>query len=198
MAASDLLAERGLEGTTVQDIVARAGSSVGSFYARFDGKEDLLLYLEERVWADVTGRWDSALAGHRFEGVDLAGLVPTVVRVLLEVVRHGAATRRALRERSVSGAPAAAPARFQAHVADGLAGLLAERAHEIAHRDPHRAADVGIRIVLAALRDAESWTDMDADGLIAELSRALLGYLGADAVESDPEDGDLDFFDVWG
>jgi hypothetical protein len=117
-----------------------------------------------------------------------------VVRVLLEVVRHGAATRRALRERSVSGAPAA----FQAHVADGLAGLLAERAHEIAHRDPHRAADVGIRIVLAALRDAESWTDMDADGVIAELSRALLGYLGADAVESDHEDGDLDFFDVWG
>ena len=49
-AALELIAQNGVEGTTVGAIVRRAGSSVGSFYARFDGKGDLLLYLDERIW----------------------------------------------------------------------------------------------------------------------------------------------------
>ena len=35
---------------TVQDIVSRAGTSVGSFYARFSGKDDLFAYVEASVW----------------------------------------------------------------------------------------------------------------------------------------------------
>jgi AcrR family transcriptional regulator len=197
-AASELLAERGVDGTTVQDIVARAGSSVGSFYARFDGKEDLLHYLEETVWSEATDRWDAALAGSRFDETDLAGRVPSVVRLLLEVVRHGAATRRALRDRRHAAGPPDGAALFQAHVARGLAALLAEHVHEIAHRDPRRAADVGLRLILSALRDPGAWADMDDDALVAELSRTLVGYLSTEALGPEPEDGSLDFFDVWG
>ena len=46
-ASLEILGEEGADGLTVQAIVQRAGSSVGSFYARFDGKEDLLDYLGE-------------------------------------------------------------------------------------------------------------------------------------------------------
>ena len=41
-AAEELFAERGFEGATVDDIVARAGSSKGSFYSRFADKQALL------------------------------------------------------------------------------------------------------------------------------------------------------------
>ena len=49
-ASLTLLGERGRDGLTVQDIVSRAGTSVGSFYARFSGKEDLL-----RTWKRAFG-----------------------------------------------------------------------------------------------------------------------------------------------
>ena len=62
-AALELIAETGVEGTTVHDIVERAGSSVGSFYARFGGKDDLLAYLDERIWETVELRWTEATAG---------------------------------------------------------------------------------------------------------------------------------------
>ena len=61
-AALELIAQNGVEGTTVGAIVRRAGSSVGSFYARFDGKSDLLLYLDEHIWETVEQQWSEALA----------------------------------------------------------------------------------------------------------------------------------------
>ena len=61
-AALELIGQNGVEGTTVGAIARRAGSSVGSFYARFDGKGDLLLYLDERIWETVEQQWSEALA----------------------------------------------------------------------------------------------------------------------------------------
>ena len=61
-AALELIAQDGVEATTVGDIARRAGSSVGSFYARFDGKSDLLAYLDERTWESVERRWSEATA----------------------------------------------------------------------------------------------------------------------------------------
>ena len=60
-ASLELLEAEGLTGLTVHKVVAKAGSSVGSFYARFDGKEDLLDYLGERVWTEALERWEVAL-----------------------------------------------------------------------------------------------------------------------------------------
>jgi AcrR family transcriptional regulator len=48
-AAAKLIAERGYRGTTVNDMVARAGLSKGTFYWHFKSKHDLLLaVLDER------------------------------------------------------------------------------------------------------------------------------------------------------
>ena len=61
-AALELIGQNGVEGTTVGAITRRAGSSVGSVYARFDGKSDLLHYLDERIWETVQPPGPEALA----------------------------------------------------------------------------------------------------------------------------------------
>ena len=55
-AALEILAAEGPAALTVQAVASRANSSVGSFYARFRGKDDLLNYLGTRVWEDVRAR----------------------------------------------------------------------------------------------------------------------------------------------
>ena len=54
-AAEDLLNEKSFLELSINEIVSRAGSSVGSFYARFDDKDALLRCLSERL-ADFTER----------------------------------------------------------------------------------------------------------------------------------------------
>lgn len=51
-AASELLIERGVESTTVDEIVARAGVSKGTFYHHFDSKSTVLAALRENVIDD--------------------------------------------------------------------------------------------------------------------------------------------------
>ena len=84
-AALELIAEQGVEATTVAQIVSRAGSSVGSFYARFSGKDELVHYLEEKVWSDARARWDGALASNAWAGLSLPEVVEGVVRLIIQV-----------------------------------------------------------------------------------------------------------------
>ena len=75
--------EKGVEKTTVAEIVERADASVGSFYARFAGKEDLIRYLQENVWTDARERWNHALAAEAWEGLSMSKVVEGVVGLLL-------------------------------------------------------------------------------------------------------------------
>jgi AcrR family transcriptional regulator len=52
-----LLATEGPDALTVTGIVRRARTSVGSFYARFPGKDDLLRYLGERALEEASEGW---------------------------------------------------------------------------------------------------------------------------------------------
>ncbi|GIS78817.1 MAG: hypothetical protein CM1200mP14_03830 [Gammaproteobacteria bacterium] len=61
-AALEILEEQGHKALTVQTVVDRAHSSVGSFYARFSGKEDLLDF----PWRKVMGR-SSRTVGWRYQ-----------------------------------------------------------------------------------------------------------------------------------
>ena len=58
-AALELMEEGGVENATVSAIVNRAGASVGSFYARFKGKDDLIRYLQDRIWSKLGAEGDA-------------------------------------------------------------------------------------------------------------------------------------------
>lgn len=193
-----ILEEEGPEGLTVQAIVARAGSSVGSFYARFSGKDELLEYLGERVWREAAQRWDEALASRDWSGLDLAGLVEGSVRLLGEAGRSRATYLRAL-ERT-PGARDDAFLAFQAHVLEGMGALLLARAEEMDHPDPEVAVRVGLRAVQGVLDDAwgEGVEVLPLDRRMREASTLLLQYLIREGEGDTVDPAQVDFFDIWG
>jgi TetR/AcrR family transcriptional regulator len=61
IAATGVFAKRGYQETTIDNIVAAAKASVGSFYQLFEGKEDCFLGVYERIVAKARGRIAAAV-----------------------------------------------------------------------------------------------------------------------------------------
>jgi AcrR family transcriptional regulator len=195
-ASLEILADEGAAGLTVHAVVDRAGSSVGSFYARFRGKDDLLDYLGERVWDEALERWNAALASRDWSELDLAGLVEGGVGLLIDAERSRSAYLRAL-DRAKGGGDEAY-AEFRERLVGGLGDLILRRRSELAHENAERAVRVGLSGVLGVIDgDARAGADaLDRATLVAECRTLLLAYL----VGTLDQDGrePVDFFEVWG
>lgn len=202
-AALELMEERGVEGATVAEIVERAHASVGSFYARFPGKEDLIRYLRVRVWTEARERWDESLHAESWEGLAIESVVEGVVSLLLRSFRADYHQRRVLGGEAPGDPEAMAHVTaFHHHVLETVIPVLLARRHEITHPDPERAIRFGYRFVIGAIREflgSDPASAEDDGELGPELARAWLGYL-APAVDDGgrAEDGAVDFFDPWG
>ena len=171
-----LIIEKGRDGLTVQDVVARARTSVGSFYARFAGREALLQYLDEELTARARERWDAELAARAATDPSLADRARAIVELL--IADPDAPTGEVARHRRASAT------RF-----------LLERRAEILHGRPEGAAELGYSAVLGAVRDRPAgWNDAR---LAEEVSRLWLGYLQPGRSSADPGSGGVDFFEVW-
>ncbi len=196
-ASLEILEREGPEGLTVQAIVSRAGSSVGSFYARFGGKEELLRYLGERVWRESAQRWDRALASRDWTGLSLSELAEGAVRLLGEAGRSRAVYLRAL-ERGPGNRDDAYRA-FQAHVMEGVAGLLLARSGQMDHPSPEVAVRLGLRAVAAILEEGPGAEEaIPLERRMEEAARLLLGYLLRGERGDTVRRGQVDFFDIWG
>lgn len=195
-ASLDLLDEEGPEGLTVQAIVQRARSSVGSFYARFDGKDDLLDYLGERVWSEARERWDARLASRDWSAEELAPLVQGAVALLAETARTRSSSLRALDQ---AGGGSAAFAAFRGHVLDDLGGILLSRRDQMGHPNPELAVRLGLTAVVHVLDDASSnaLSGIGPHRLRDEAARLLRSYLQPGEVGEDGAEG-VDFFEIWG
>jgi len=174
-AAHGLIAERGRSGLTVQDVVARARVSVGSFYARFSGREELLRFLDEDRSTLERRRWEADLSSRFPADASLETRVRTIVELLITSATDvSAETHSQLRALAASA-------------------LLPARG--IRHSDPGAAVDLAYAATLGAARNPPSgWP---ADRLTGELVRMWLAYLGDGATPRDAPKGGVDFFDVW-
>lgn len=203
-AALDLISERGVDGASVQDIARRARASVGSFYARFQGKEDLLRYLEVQLWSDARDAWKSGLESEEWSELSFEDLIATVVQVLVEVDRTGARQRRLLESRRGPGSASDAAREFDAALSNDIRHLLLRHSARIDHPDPSRAVDVCVAVVTGALRyrasgeaSAPAAFELDDEDWVRELSRMSLAYLTG-AVQAGEGKGQMDFFEIWG
>ena len=201
-ASWELLEAEGVDGVTVQAVVKRARSSVGSFYARFGGKDDLLAYLGERAWAEALETWDAAVASRAWSEMSLEEVVRTFLVISSDLGRLPVEHLRALDRASVAGGDA--HARFRAHVRAALRTVLQARRGEIEHAD----ADLAIECALGAmegvveaaerLRSQEAEEEREApDRLLREAIGLLGGYLSGVRRDA-PGTEAVDFFDVWG
>lgn len=196
-ASLSILDEEGPDGLTVQAIVGRAGSSVGSFYARFDGKDELVEYLAERVWKEAAERWDQAMASREWSGLDLRSVVEGAVRLLSEAGRSRASSLRALDR--TPGVRDDAYRAFHGHVLQGVEALILERAHEITHPDPAVAVPTALHAALSVLDPVpgSAVAHVPEERRMEEAARLLLAYLTGESSGGSTR-GDVDFFDIWG
>ena len=185
-AAETLVAEKGFEDTPVSEIVLRAGSSVGAFYARFHDKEGLLHALYERYYDEAVATAEAALAPARWEGARVAELIPVVIRFLVSIFRERRGLMRAFVVRNHTHPEfQARQQRLSHHVIARLCTLVLAREGELAHPDPARATRFGLMLVFSALETLilfgemrSSLLSLSDDDLANELTRSTLAYLG--------------------
>ena len=89
-AAEALITEKGLHDASIPEIVRRAGSSVGGFYARFHDKNEMLRALEERFFNQLRARVDSLTDPERWAQASVPEILRACVQELVDTFRERA------------------------------------------------------------------------------------------------------------
>jgi len=206
-AALQLMEEGGVEKATVRAIGSRAGVSVGSFYARFAGRDDLIRYLQDRIWAEARDRWDTALKQQDWTALSMEQVVEGVVGLLLRSFRADYNQREVLgRERRQDEEGPRRVFEFHQHILSTVSPLFLAHRQEITHPDPEWAIRLGYRFAVGAIREilelegAVGIVDgaANAEAIVPEMARAWLAYLGGGPESRSGTAGEVDFFDPWG
>jgi AcrR family transcriptional regulator len=95
-AFEELLRERALGSVTMQEVADRAGLSITSVYARFDGKAALVLALHEHVIAQGLAALEAALDDGELAGAPLESVVAAIVEGAVEFAHEHAHVFRAV------------------------------------------------------------------------------------------------------
>lgn len=185
-AGEKLFAERGYDGASVSDIVARAGCSVGAFYARFKDKESLFLHIHDRQCGLLIQRIDFLCDLFRSENAPLEVMVRQSVRALfLFAGQRRSLTRVFIQRSGTDPAFHARYARTWSAVRERLLPAMLERRGEIAHADPERTIDFTLQLMHSLwANDVLHHQVKDITGqetgeaLIEDLTEACLSHLG--------------------
>lgn len=191
-ATERLLEQRSFEDVSVQQIVRAARSSVGSFYARFPTKYALFQALHERYVRESLLTTTEALEPKRWTGVPLAVVVENACAFLVISLRERRGLRRAIvAQHAVDRETRLRSAALAEQVVGVLARLLEGRRDALGDIRPYSAARFVHRILFAVLDQAlvfgddspEGGTPLSEEQLIAELTRACVGYLSFEGDE---------------
>lgn len=190
-AAEKLFAERGYDGTTVQDVTVRARCSVGTFYARFRDKESLFLHIHDRHCAELTER--IAVLCDRFEAErsPLDVIVHEIVRALFNFAENRRALTRVFIERSGSDdAFHERYGRIWGEIATHLRPALLRQRAAIRHPGPEHAVDFALQMLHGLWANdvlhhsIRNLTGQETgDALVADATAACLAWLGAGAAQ---------------
>jgi AcrR family transcriptional regulator len=193
-----LLEAGGPEAVTVTGVTHRARTSVGSFYARFQGKEDFLRYMGEGALEKSASVWREGRASIRAGGpprVRVEVIVQSLAGIYLEGPAGGLAR--------LDGVDDPAPTRRQR-----LEAFLAAELGEVLEVGPAKAA-LAARVATGILRDAavtgfapvgtqSEPVVLDRETLLSELTELLVGYVDPRGSTGAPDVRVPDPFEVWG
>jgi AcrR family transcriptional regulator len=184
-AGETLFAERGYDGTTVQDITSRARCSVGSFYARFKDKESLFLHIHDLHCAELTQRIAFLCDLFEAERSPLEIVIHQTVRALFGFSGRRRAMTRVFIQRS--GSDAAFHHRYALiwkEISDHLRPAILKHRNAIDHPDPERATGFVLQTLHALwandvlhhrIRDVTGHETGDA--LVEDATAACLAWL---------------------
>jgi AcrR family transcriptional regulator len=192
-AATEVLGQHGVEGTTIPRIAQHAGLTPGAVYRRFRDKDELL----ETAILGILERQDERVK---------AGMTPdTAARIPLEVFaeqivggivvsyRAHAALLRALRQ-FVQGRANTAfvkkAGKLEVRTYERLVDLILADRKDIRHPNPRVAVSLGLMMVISTVYElvvmpitVPDWKGLlpkDDQALKRELTRAFLSYLDVD------------------
>ena len=185
-AAEELLMTRGFDEITVPEIVGRAQSSVGAFYARFKDKDGLLHALHQRTCDDAYATMEKGLDPADWEGAGVEEIIEVFVASLVELYRQRPGFLLAVLDRARVDAELRnrheAVRRF---IGSRLKNLLLARSDEIRHPDLGAACDFAVRQIYAVTRTEVyglggvfGGDPLPEDHVVRELTRSVLAYLG--------------------
>lgn len=185
-AAEDLIAEKGLADASIPEIVRRAGSSVGGFYARFRDKNEMLRALEERFYDELRERVAELTDPEQWMDAPIESVLRACVQELVDQFR----SREGLIRAFTIGASQSPEfideyMRFRRGITQRLTALLAGRLQEIRHPDPELAIELAVQMAFGLMHQLvlsgefrvgqRRLTDED---LVDELTRNFVAYAG--------------------
>jgi len=184
-----LLARRGLDELSVAEIAARAGVSIGGFYARFSSKEAVLVQLcDDRFFSRFLAQLETTLDPALMAGTAIPEMLDLFHATAIAAFRANRHVLRELARFSRTMPDATFRERvnqFNQAVHRHLSALLLARAREIHHPEPRLAVDLAIVAVSAVMREQVLFSALRPDvqaisdqRLAAELTTLCCGYLG--------------------
>jgi AcrR family transcriptional regulator len=190
-AAEALISEKGLADASIPEIVRRAGSSVGGFYARFRDKNELLRTLEERFFNELSQRVDALSDPEQWTGACVPDIARSLVAELVGTFRERQALIAVFTVRASHDPEFVADSlRFRQSVSRRIVALIMTRADEIAHPEPALAIDFCVQLAFSLMHQVVVFGEVCADErtlsdarLEQEITRNFLAYLG---VECEP------------
>jgi AcrR family transcriptional regulator len=184
-AAEALIEEGGSSEVAIPEIVRRAGSSVGGFYARFRDKNELLRALEERFFREQRARLERLTRPESWGNAGVPEIVRGCMAELVAVFRQRRALIRAFVARAVHDVEFRGEAqRFEREVADRVAALLLSRPGVIGHPRPALGVPIAVAMVFGAMTAGvllgdprHPFASLTPEEAADELARNFLGHL---------------------
>jgi AcrR family transcriptional regulator len=153
VSAEEQLREEGLDAFTIQNVLQRAGLSVGAFYSRFPDKTAMLHEVQERVHGRIDSRIQADLVAKQGNSKCLEEAVDTGFGILIHHVLSERDLFRVFMMLSVFDHQMGLKGE-QANVERkrSITKLLEPHIDEIGHPDPHLAIDSAYAIYSNTIR----------------------------------------------
>ena len=185
-AAEDLIRDKGVADVSIPEIVRRAKSSVGGFYARFKDKDALLRALEERFFRRLDERVEELADPSYWGAAETAAIVGSCMHELVATYRAEENMINAFFSRAARDAGARDEGiAFRQRVSTRISGLLLTRREEIGHPEPEVAIDLGVQLAFGLMIQNVIFGETRAGDRVlgdaaieAELTRNFLAYVG--------------------
>jgi AcrR family transcriptional regulator len=178
-----LLEQKPLDRITVAEVARRARASIPSLYARFDGKEALLVAAHETFKEETIASMSEFFAPERWNGVAVDEIAR---RTAADLVRLYQTRRNLLRAVLLSDSPIIYErfALLARHLSEQLAALLIPRLEVAETRPAEEGIDFGVRAALALLQHQllfgaahPARFDLSRRQLVPRIAELLIGFI---------------------
>lgn len=189
-AATEVLGQHGVDGTTIPRIAQHAGLTPGAVYRRFRDKDELL----ETAILGILERQDERLKASMTPAltakIPLDVFAEQFIGMMVVTYRANAALLRALRHFTQGRANTEfirKAEKLEVRALERLVDLILARRKDIRHPNPRAAVSLGLLMIISTLYDlvvmpvsTKQWRDLlpkDDQALKRELTRAFLSYI---------------------